>query len=333
LNTTNGAIDVSASTPGTYDVTYTTPGTCPSASTGVITISATDNASFNYTGTTFCASGTNPTPTITGLAGGTFTATPAGLTLNASTGEITLATSTINNYVVTYTTNGSCPNTSTATINVTNSPSATFTYSSTSICGGSGTAAVSFPMGASGGVFSATPAGLSINASTGEIDLSSSSPNTYTVTNFIAASGGCATATDNFVVTILPADDASFTFPAVSACQSLATFTPTISGTSGGSFTSSPSGLLINGTTGVIDLENSTIGNYTITYTTAGTCLDTENVSLEVLSSPIAPTVSVDNSVVCAGDPVIISATGSGGGVSYSVFSTLTGGTTLEQHH
>jgi gliding motility-associated-like protein len=329
LNTANGAIDVSASTAGTYNITYTTGGVCPSSSTSVITISATDNASFSYSGTTFCASGTNPTPTITGLAGGTFTATPAGLSLNASTGEITLATSTINNYVVTYTTNGSCPTTSTATINVTNSPSATFTYSSTSICGGSGTATVSFPIGASGGVFSATPTGLSINTSTGEIDLSASSPNTYTVTNFIAASGGCATATDNFTVTILPADDASFTFPAVSACQSLATYTPTISGTSGGSFTSSPAGLLINGTTGEVDLENSTAGNYTITYTTSGTCPDTESVSLEVLSSPIAPTVSVDNSVVCAGDPVIISATGSGGGVSYSVFSTLLGGTTL----
>ena len=35
------------------------------------------------------------------------------------------------------------------------------------------------------------PAGLSINAGTGVVDLSASTPGTYTVTNTIAAAGGC----------------------------------------------------------------------------------------------------------------------------------------------
>ena len=61
------------------------------------------DASFSYAEASYAQDGTNPTPTITGDAGGTFTATPAGLSINSSTGEITLSTSTVNSYTVKYT--------------------------------------------------------------------------------------------------------------------------------------------------------------------------------------------------------------------------------------
>ena len=61
------------------------------------------DASFSYAESSYAKNGTDPTPTITGDAGGTFTATPAGLSINSSTGEITLSTSTINSYTVKYT--------------------------------------------------------------------------------------------------------------------------------------------------------------------------------------------------------------------------------------
>ena len=61
------------------------------------------DASFSYSSDSFAQNGSNPTPTITGDAGGTFTATPSGLSLNASTGEITLSTSSINSYTIRYT--------------------------------------------------------------------------------------------------------------------------------------------------------------------------------------------------------------------------------------
>ena len=61
------------------------------------------DASFSYAESSYATNGTDPTPTITGDAGGTFTATPSGLSLNASTGEITLSTSTINSYTIRYT--------------------------------------------------------------------------------------------------------------------------------------------------------------------------------------------------------------------------------------
>jgi hypothetical protein len=42
-----------------------------------------------------------------------------------------------------------------------------------------------------GGTYSASPAGLTINATTGAITPSTSTPGTYTVTYIVAASGGC----------------------------------------------------------------------------------------------------------------------------------------------
>lgn len=62
-----------------------------------------ESAAFSYSQDSYRVDESNPTPTITGETGGTFTSTPEGLTLNSSTGEITLSSSVINSYVVTYT--------------------------------------------------------------------------------------------------------------------------------------------------------------------------------------------------------------------------------------
>ena len=69
-------------------------------------ISNCPDASFNYSAASFAQDDTNPTPTITGDAGGTFTASPEGLSINSSTGLITLSTSSVNSYTVRYTLSG-----------------------------------------------------------------------------------------------------------------------------------------------------------------------------------------------------------------------------------
>ncbi|MCB0774445.1 MAG: hypothetical protein KDB93_13845, partial [Flavobacteriales bacterium] len=72
-------------------------------------------------------------------------------------------------------------------------------------CSNGGTATVT-RTGTAGGAYSASPAGLSINASTGAVNLGSSTPGSYTVTYTIAASGGCASfsTTANVTVTSAP---------------------------------------------------------------------------------------------------------------------------------
>ncbi len=70
----------------------------------VTTFDATPSATISYSAATFCqGETTGQAVTLTGDTGGTFSAAPAGLTINAATGEITPNTSTVGSYTVTYT--------------------------------------------------------------------------------------------------------------------------------------------------------------------------------------------------------------------------------------
>ena len=76
LNTSNGQITLPSSTAGNYEVTRTvtnTPSGLFATATDVVTINPADNAAFSYSGSPYdIASASNPTPTVTGLSGGTF---------------------------------------------------------------------------------------------------------------------------------------------------------------------------------------------------------------------------------------------------------------------
>ena len=83
--------------------------------------------------------------------------------------------------------------------------------------------------------------------------------------------------------TVLVGTSAAFSYSASSFHQGEADPTPTITGTTGGTFSATPSGLSINTSTGTIDLDNSTIQSYTITYTVSGV---SANQTLAVTASP-----------------------------------------------
>lgn len=131
---------------------------------------------------------TTPAPTITGETG-TFSESTGNLTIDSSTGVINVNSSTAGTYTVVYTTNGSCPTTVNNTITVNALDGATFAYSSNSLPQ-TGTASLTTTPTTSGGVYSAYPSGLSINSSTGEIDLANSTIQSYKI--FYETSGaGC----------------------------------------------------------------------------------------------------------------------------------------------
>jgi len=117
-----------------------------------------------------------------------------------------LGASPLGTYTVGYTTVGPCPSSATVSITITTAPSASFSYPASSYCTTGTDPLPVYPVGSSGGVYSATPAGLSVNPITGEVILSTSIPNTYTVTNTIAAAGGCAVAVASTTIQI---DDAA----------------------------------------------------------------------------------------------------------------------------
>jgi len=119
INSTTGEIDLDQTTPGTYVVTYTVEGV---SSTQNVTVNAVDNAGFSYSANSYMPTDSDPTPTITGLTGGTFSGS-TGLVINSTTGEIDLSASTVASHTVTYNTSSSgssvCPNTSTFNLVIT----------------------------------------------------------------------------------------------------------------------------------------------------------------------------------------------------------------------
>jgi gliding motility-associated-like protein len=299
-----GEIDLASSTAGTYVVTNTIPasGIClPISATFTVTITASDDASFTYPSATYCTTGPNQTPSITGMVGGVFTSLPPGLTLNPTTGTITLSTSAVGSYTLTYSTNGSCPNSSSIIMTIADStPFANFSYSSTIFCQNAINQYPTFIPGASAGTFTSSPAGLVIvHVNTGEIDLANSATGTYTVTNTIPASGVCTAVSATTTVTINPADDAAFTYPSATYCTSGTPQTPTITGLPGGTFSSIPTGLSLNPSTGTITLSSSIVGSYTLSYTTFGSCPNTSSITMTINDTMSSATFSYIGSPFC----------------------------------
>jgi hypothetical protein len=322
INASTGTMDVSVSTPGTYTVTYTTSGTCPNSSSVSLTVNALDDASFSYSVSTYCVDDIDPTPSITGLTGGSFSS-GAGLSIDALTGQMDLSASTPGTYTVTYTTLGTCPNSSSVSVTVNALDDASFSYSASTYCADDVDPTPTIT-GLGGGSFS-SGAGLSINASTGTMDVSVSTPGTYTVT--YATSGTCSNSS-SVSVTVNALDDASFSYSASTYCADDVDPTPSITGLTGGSF-SSGAGLSINASTGTMDVSVSTPGTYTVTYATSGSCPNSSTVSVTI-NALDDPSFSYASSTFClTGSNPMPTITGLAGGTFSSsaglVINTATG--------
>jgi hypothetical protein len=184
---------VSPTTTTLFTATGTDSNGCTSSGGTTITVNPQDSAAFSYSANTYCANGTDPTPTITGTVGGAFTST-AGLSINASTGEIDLDASTVGTYSITYTTTGVCPDNQSVNITINAADNAAFAYSASSY---EPTDADPTPTitGLTGGTFSAgsglvfVDSGTNTGSSTGEIDLSASTVASYTITYDTSSSG------------------------------------------------------------------------------------------------------------------------------------------------
>ncbi|HQU39555.1 MAG TPA: gliding motility-associated C-terminal domain-containing protein [Chitinophagales bacterium] len=280
VNAATGQINLSGGEPGTtYTVEYTTPpGICSSSSGFSFTIVPYDDATVSYASPSFCPTGT-ASPTVA-TPGGTYTIAPAGMSINPTTGVLTLSTGTVGTtYTVTYTTAGFCPSVATTTVLIDPLDDPTFAYDSASYCP-SGFALPTVVTG--GGTFTASPGSLTIDATTGEINLSTGIPGTtYTIT-YTTPAGSCSNFSTE-TVTINYLDVASFGYSASSYCAG-GTVSPTFITTPGGSFTVTPSGLDVDPVSGDVDLTTGTVGiTYAITYTTdSGPCSNSGTVSITI---------------------------------------------------
>ncbi len=327
IDPSTGAINLATSTAGTYTVTYTLAanGACNPlfTTTATITIGALPSATISYTGSPYCNNTATANITRTGTAGGTYSST-TGLSINAATGDVNIATSTAGTYVVTYSVAaaaGCAVFTTTTSITITAAPTATITYGTTPYCSNGGSANVT-RTGTAGGVYSSTT-GLSINATTGAVTLASSTAGTYTVTYTVAAAGGCSVFTTTSSITITAAPAATISYAGSPYCSTVATATVTRTGTSGGVF-SSTTGLTINATTGDINIATSTAGTYVVTYTVAaaaGCAVFSTTTNITITAAPTA-TITYGTTPYCSnGGTANVTRTGTAGGV----YSSTTG--------
>lgn len=117
-----------------------------------------------------------------------------------------------------------------------------------------------------GGIFNA-PTGVSIDPLTGEIDLSSTTAGTYTITYTVQTSGCMSGNSDSAVIIITDLAVPVVTFNYGEICTKDSNAFPVLSNdfTYGGLFSSTP-GLSIDATTGEIDVKNSKVGIYSVIY-------------------------------------------------------------------
>ncbi|MCR9173486.1 MAG: gliding motility-associated C-terminal domain-containing protein [bacterium] len=304
----NNTLNVSPTATTTYYVAYS--GACNTTSCASVTVNVTPapgSPAWTTPGSVCEAAGTiDLSTTITGATGGTW----SGSGVSGSTFDPTGLSGNIN---VTYTTGtGSCTDQLTQTISVTPQADPSWTSPGT-VCESSGNIDLSATItGDPGGTWTGTGVSGSTFDPTGlagqSIDI------TYEV--------GTAPCEETLMQTIVVETNvtASWTAPA-DLCESDAPIdlTPYITGSTGGSWSGS-------GISGSNFDPSGLSGPITITYSVgSGPCSDSQDQTITVLDAPSDPTVSVDNDTICAGETVQISATGSGAGVTYNIYSDAAG--------
>ncbi len=244
----------------------------------------TPSATISYPSASYCPSAGLTMATISGDTGGTFAATPAGMTINATTGEIDPQTSTAGTYAVVYSVGqAGCIGTDTSMIIIQPLDSINIQYPDTSFCKNE---ANPIPVNTGSPVSFVAALGASVNPSTGEIDLNSAFPGTYVIQ--MTSSGACPTM-DSVTITINAAQSSFFSYPSATYCQTAGLTSPDSVSNPGGTFSSNPPSVVWNNLpTGEIDLQSTPVGVYNVSYTTSGACSDTTTVTVEVLATDVA---------------------------------------------
>ena len=330
LNTGDGEITPSESDPGLYTVTYTVAGSGFCAGEGDFVASTRVEilkpplASLSVDEATVCQGDTRPVVTFTGLNG----TAPYFFEYTVNDGDTRLAISPAGQATATVSQPTAVPgdfiykivkvtdittgftqyatDTPTLTVTVLPAPIADFDYPGSPFCSDLGSITPTFLGGGFAGTFSYEGSGtLSITASTGEIHLADSDTGTYTITNTIAAEGGCPLVDATVVIDITRLPLANFEYDDTEYCRNAENPLPVFAaGAVSGTFTADPPDLIfVDAFTGEINLRFSPPGTYSVTNTidAAGGCGAVSYAfSVNILTTTFAD--AGQDMVVCAGD-------------------------------
>jgi gliding motility-associated-like protein len=248
---------------GTSTITYTNNNGCQ------VTATVTINGLPTITGTLSACVGNT-----TQLTGSAITATTNAWTSSttavatiSSTGLVTGVSAGTS--IITYTNSNGCQTSATVTVNALATPNVTFSYAQACINASANPLPILPTNFTSGGVFSSTT--LTVNATTGSVNLASATTGSHQIIYTLSQNLGTCTAAGTYTATIVISAGitpvTSFTYDS-NYCANSGNALPTIAtGFYTGGVFSSTNGLVINGSTGEINIAQSTPGSYSIVYT------------------------------------------------------------------
>jgi len=310
--TNGGTINVSGLVDGdNYSFNITDINGCPVTVSG--TFSGTQDASFTYPSNQYCQNLPNPSPTVTGVTGGTFSST-AGLSINSSTGVINLGASTPGTYTVSYQSpHAVCFSIETFIITV--DPLPNVTVNDPSICVGQ---TVTLTAGGAN-TYTWSP-GTYLTATTGtSVDATPPSTISYTVTGTDA--NGCVN-TDQVNVTVNPLPTATISGTidlCINSTSPNITFTG-VSGTAPYTFTYNINGganqnVISTGNTATVSVPTGVAGTFTYNLVSvqdgsATACSQAQSGSVVVTIHNLPNVFAGNDLTVCEGQTTVL--TGSG---------------------
>ena len=311
LNPANGLITPATSTSNIYTVTYTkaASGGCSAVSTSTaVTINSNPVIGISPSSATIC-NGYSVTLIASGAI--SYNWSPA-IGLSSTSGNSVIANPTSNqSYNVVGTNNAGCTGSASLTINVTPSPILNgISYPLGNYCISSGNIIASI-MGSnvSGGLFSASPTGLSINSSTGVINTLTSNVGTYTITYTKAAFGGCNQVSATTQITINPNPILTIN-PSSSFICSGDSVQLIASGAITYSWTPATGLNITNGA--IVKASPNTTQLYFVYGTTSSGCTGSASVQITVTPQPIITSLSYPGSPFCTSiQPVPVQLSGS----------------------
>jgi hypothetical protein len=305
---------------GIYWVLYTTQGFCPAVDSSAVDVRNDISAQFDYPSIEICQTDTPFVgPTLGFATPGVFRADPNTIVWQDSiNGIVNVAASPNDTFSITYTISsaGSCTSQYTDRLVIVRRDSfTTITYNGDPYCpSDANPTPVVLGSDYDDGIFSA-PGLFFANVDSGIIALASTPADTYLVT-FQKTTVCAETFTDSIVVK--PAANAYFSYLEPVYCISPTNPLPDSITTAGGVFSSIPDSshhsLDVDFNTGLINLFNSTPGNYFVTYsiTNTATCDGFHQTEIRVLPQPtnVDLLTSVDSDSICEGRYVEFKATG-----------------------
>ncbi|AYB32672.1 hypothetical protein D4L85_19750 [Chryseolinea soli] len=195
----------------TYTLKWTiTNGSCTSSSSVSISFpyAPQQPSAFTTASTSVCKGTSGYVYTVPAVAGATsyqWSYSGAGATIVGSSNSVTInfSAAATNGTLSVSAVNGCGPGTArTIGITTTTPAVATFNYAASPYCPNASNPSPTFTGGGVAGTFSSTTGLVFVSTSTGQVNLSASTPGTYTVTNTIAPAGPCGTITATSSITI-----------------------------------------------------------------------------------------------------------------------------------